>query len=70
MADRIPHIALPSKPAAPTPLRAPRHDLGKLEHEIEALVRECCTHLAEAVGVLEIVKMKFIEQGGRNADAS
>lgn len=53
---------------APTPLRAPRHDLGKLAQDVEALVRERCTHLVEAVGVLEIVKMKFIEQGGSNAD--
>ena len=34
--------------------------LGVLAEEIEALIRERCKSLAEAVGVLEIVKHELI----------
>ena len=37
-----------------------RPDLGVLAEDIEALIRERCKSLAEAVGVLEIVKHELI----------
>lgn len=41
-------------------LREGRPDLGVLAEEIETLIRERCKSLAEAVGVLEIVKHELI----------
>lgn len=39
-----------------------RPDLGALAEEIEDLIRARCKSLAEAVGVLEIVKHELIQE--------